>query len=102
MRSGVFPSIQESLASVGAASDIMARKAQDRKVRFMAEIAIQRKWCKSCGICVEFCPKKVFTVGELNEPIISTPDACTGCRMCELRCPEFAIIITEVEESSHG
>lgn len=66
------------------------------------EIAIQRKWCKSCGICVEFCPKKVFAVGELNEPIISTTDACTGCRLCELRCPEFAIIITEVKEKSHA
>ena len=73
------------------------RSAERRQKKLAMEISIQRKWCKSCGICVEFCPKKVFGVGELNEPIISDPDACSGCRLCELRCPEFAIIITEVE-----
>ena len=78
------------------------RSAERRQKKLAMEISIQRKWCKSCGICVEFCPKKVFTVGELNEPIISTPDACTGCRLCELRCPEFAIIITEVKERNHA
>lgn len=80
----------------------MTKKRLKRKGKVIMEIAIQRKWCKSCGICVEFCPKKVFAVGELNEPIISTTDACTGCRLCELRCPEFAIIITEVKEKSHA
>jgi 2-oxoglutarate ferredoxin oxidoreductase subunit delta len=67
----------------------------------MTEISIQKKWCKNCGICIEFCPKTVFTLGKLNEPIISAGEACTGCRLCELRCPEFAIIITEVKEKSH-
>lgn len=78
------------------------RSAERRQKKLAMEISIQRKWCKSCGICVEFCPKKVFTVGELNEPIISDPDACTGCRLCELRCPEFAVIITEVKERNHA
>ena len=25
---------------------------------------IKEKWCKGCGICVEFCPKKILTLGE--------------------------------------
>jgi 2-oxoglutarate ferredoxin oxidoreductase subunit delta len=61
------------------------------------QIKIYEEWCKKCGICVDFCQKQVFTKGTLNEPIISAPEACTGCRLCELRCPEFAITVTEVE-----
>ena len=64
------------------------------KNRVAIEINIVRKWCKNCGICVEFCPVHVFTLGKLNEPIVSAPEACTVCRLCELRCPEFAITVT--------
>ena len=67
-----------------------------------AEICIQTKWCKNCGICIEFCPKKVFTSGKLNEPIISFPEKCTRCRLCELRCPEFAVTIDEKEAKVHA
>ena len=63
------------------------------------EIAVQTKWCKKCGICVEFCPRKVFTLGRLNEPVLSAPEKCSICRLCELRCPEFAITVTETEET---
>ena len=61
------------------------------------QIKIYGQWCKKCGICVDFCQKQVFTQGTLNEPIISAPEVCTGCRLCELWCPEFAITVTEVE-----
>ncbi len=67
-----------------------------------AEICIQTKWCKNCGICVEFCPKKVFTSGKLNEPLISCPEKCSCCRLCELRCPEFAVTVTEKEAKVHA
>ncbi len=72
-----------------------------RKKNAAIEITIVKKWCKNCGICVEFCPAKVFTLGTLNEPIISAPEACTVCRLCELRCPEFAIMVTEIEGSTY-
>ena len=66
------------------------------------EILIQTKWCKNCGICAEFCPQKVYTPGKLNEPIISFPEKCNGCRLCELRCPEFAITVTEKGEEAYA
>ncbi len=69
---------------------------KSRKKRAIG-ISIERKWCKNCGICTEFCPKNVFTAGLLDEPVISTPELCTACRLCELRCPEFAITVTEME-----
>jgi len=57
---------------------------------------IFRDWCKSCGLCAAFCPQKVFH-NESGAPIIGQPDACIGCRFCELRCPDFAITIKERE-----
>jgi len=52
-------------------------------------------WCKSCGICIAFCPAHVFEKKEYGTPRIKNPDACTGCRFCEFHCPDFAISIHE-------
>jgi 2-oxoglutarate ferredoxin oxidoreductase subunit delta len=73
-----------------------------QKKKGTMEISIERKWCKNCGICVEFCPKNVFTLGKLNEPIISASEDCTNCHLCELRCPEFAITVIETEAKANG
>ena len=54
---------------------------------------IFRDWCKECGICSAFCPADVFEKGGQGRPVIKDPDACTGCRFCELHCPDFAISI---------
>ncbi|HHV79988.1 MAG TPA: 4Fe-4S binding protein [Firmicutes bacterium] len=60
---------------------------------------LDRKWCKGCGICVAFCPKKVFDQGEDMRPIVSKPDECIGCKLCELRCPDYALYVTEEDEN---
>ena len=52
-------------------------------------------WCKACGICIAFCPKKVFDRSEDGKPVIQRPDDCIGCGFCELHCPDFAITIKE-------
>ncbi|MEF9991084.1 MAG: 4Fe-4S binding protein [Romboutsia sp.] len=58
------------------------------------ELTINKSWCKSCGICVEFCPKKVL---ELDEEGVYLKDkqSCILCGLCELRCPDFAIYIED-------
>jgi len=65
------------------------------EVKFMpkvpAEIKLNEKWCKGCGICIAFCPAKVFTARADGKPVIADPAACTNCGLCELRCPDFAI-----------
>lgn len=56
---------------------------------------IFRDWCKACGICSAFCPKKVIGRNNAGHPVVERPDDCIGCRFCELHCPDFAITIRE-------
>jgi len=54
-------------------------------------IEFYRSWCKRCGICAAFCPAGVLAQDESGQPYVKDPERCTGCQLCELRCPDFAI-----------
>ncbi len=62
-----------------------------------SEITINYDWCKSCGICIAFCPKQVYEPDNSGRPIIAHPEECIVCRMCEKRCPDLAINVKEVK-----
>ena len=62
------------------------------------KLIINKAWCKGCGICVEFCPKKVLSLK--REKVNIAPEGCILCGQCELRCPDYAIYLEE-EEPSH-
>lgn len=49
--------------------------------------------CKGCGICVEFCPKKVLALSEIEKVTVVNPDDCIKCLQCEMRCPDYAIFV---------
>ncbi|MTI67798.1 MAG: 4Fe-4S dicluster domain-containing protein [Firmicutes bacterium] len=61
------------------------------------ELIINKKWCKGCGICVNFCPKDVL---ELKNGIVNVKDesSCIKCGLCELRCPDYAIYLGGLED----
>ncbi len=60
---------------------------------------INRKWCKGCGICVEFVQKKVLEIDREEKVAAVRPQDCIGCRMCEYRCPDLAIeVLVEKED----
>lgn len=58
---------------------------------------INRDWCKGCGICVEFCPKKVLGLDDHEKVLALRPQDCICCKLCELRCPDLAIEIETKE-----
>ncbi|MCD8223520.1 MAG: 4Fe-4S binding protein [Clostridiales bacterium] len=61
-------------------------------------IKFREKNCKQCGICSYFCPGKVLEQSAGKYPRVVRAEACIGCRLCEMRCPDFAIEV-EVETS---
>ena len=61
-----------------------------------APIQINFAWCKACGICIEFCPKKVYGRNVYGQPEILDKDKCNQCMLCVERCPEFAIEVKKV------
>ena len=56
-------------------------------------IEIFEAWCKSCGICIAFCPCECLDPSEEGPPLVSRPDRCSGCGWCEIHCPDFAISV---------
>ena len=62
------------------------------------KLVINQKWCKGCGICVAFCPKKALTLVK-EKVTLTAPEACIKCGLCELRCPDYAIYIEKTEEA---
>ena len=63
--------------------------------KFIQEI--NRKWCKRCGLCILYCPKKVYDADSLGAPIMARAEDCVGCTLCEMRCPDFALSIEQAE-----
>ncbi len=58
---------------------------------------IDERRCKSCGLCVDVCPKKVLVIGKkiniqgYNPVEQATPENCINCDICGIMCPDMAI-----------
>ncbi|MDP2932202.1 MAG: ferredoxin family protein [Chloroflexota bacterium] len=70
------------------------------------QIHLLKERCKGCLFCIEFCPKQSLKEStEFNRKgyhlvCADNLDACTGCKLCEMLCPEFAISVVPEEEST--
>ena len=64
-------------------------------------IYVDAEICKGCQLCIHFCPKKVFEVGEeMNDkgfviPKVIHKNQCIKCKICELICPDLAIFVED-------
>lgn len=57
-------------------------------------VEVEERLCKSCGICIAFCTRGVLEAqGALRKAVAAHPERCTGCRMCEIYCPDWAISV---------
>lgn len=65
-------------------------------------IAFKSEWCKSCGICINICPKQVFTEDREGKPVILDRSACIGCNLCEQLCPDLALEIRDAGQADDG
>jgi 2-oxoglutarate ferredoxin oxidoreductase subunit delta len=67
----------------------------------MPNIEINSKWCKSCYICVDVCPRKVLEIDQAtfqkgrHPVLVAHLEDCTVCRQCELLCPDLAIVVSD-------
>jgi indolepyruvate ferredoxin oxidoreductase, beta subunit len=61
-------------------------------------------WCKgrACEICVRVCPEGCFVIDRSDRVAVASPQACTGCRLCELLCPDFAIVVHDTLAAASG
>lgn len=54
--------------------------------------SIDQKACKQCKICLNFCPKGVYSEEKEGSIVVTNPYECVMlCTGCEGRCPEGAI-----------
>jgi 2-oxoglutarate ferredoxin oxidoreductase subunit delta len=69
-------------------------------------VVVMAERCKECGFCIEFCPRHILHKSrDINRrgyhPVaVSDNDKCSGCKMCSLVCPDFAIYIAFPEDKA--
>lgn len=61
------------------------------------KVTVLKDRCKSCGICIQYCPKKVLDFDETGKCSVVAADECIACDLCVLRCPDFAIEVEVVK-----
>ena len=55
--------------------------------------------CNRCGQCVRICPQDVLRINEeTRRPVIAYLSDCQSCLLCELYCPQGAILVTPHRE----
>lgn len=67
------------------------------------KVTFREEHCKGCGLCVEFCSKKILSLdlSKLNgagvhPAMITDPEACVGCCNCAIMCPDGIITIEKL------
>lgn len=63
--------------------------------RFLYRVAVNRKFCKLCELCISLCPVKNLI---LNSNRVVDQGRCVGCRLCEEYCPDLAIEVLREEK----
>lgn len=62
--------------------------------KHIENIVVNHAWCKRCGICSSFCPKRVFDTDPEGVVIVARLEDCIACELCERMCPDMAITLS--------
>ncbi len=68
-------------------------------------VKVLSQYCKSCGYCVHYCPKKAISFGKERNglgvffPVVDE-EKCISCGICATVCPDAALELRE--EDSNG
>jgi 2-oxoglutarate ferredoxin oxidoreductase subunit delta len=82
----------EDTADSSAARDSGAIRKRPR-----GHVIVFDAWCKACGICIEFCPQRVFEANGQGRPIVAHAEKCTACHWCDTHCPDMAITVRRLD-----
>jgi len=67
----------------------------------MSKPRIDKKKCKSCGLCILYCPQKCLRLSlSLNDKgyryaEVVQDASCKGCAICYVVCPDVCIRIAK-------
>jgi indolepyruvate ferredoxin oxidoreductase beta subunit len=75
----------------GPPSDAAVPAARAADAPHTVRLEITPDWCKSCDICVKLCSERCLRLNSERVVELADPAKCTGCRLCEWLCPDFAI-----------
>lgn len=71
-----------------------------------SRIIIDPKLCKGCHICISVCPHSVLKPSKKVDnrgfflPVVDDLEKCKVCRLCEMHCPDFAIVVVSDESDT--
>lgn len=71
-------------------------------------IKIKSDLCKGCDICIESCPKHVYTKSSKENkkgvylPCPLNEGDCNNCHLCELMCPDQTITVEDNENENNS
>jgi 2-oxoglutarate ferredoxin oxidoreductase subunit delta len=65
--------------------------------RAQGHVTIFGSWCKGCGICIAFCPQKIFESNGQGRTKVAHGERCTACHWCDTHCPDMAITVRRLE-----
>lgn len=69
----------------------------------MGSVIFREERCKGCGLCVQFCPKKIVVLGShfnslgFHPAMVANGAQCIGCAVCAWMCPDLVIEVAKVQ-----
>ena len=66
-------------------------------------VEVREDYCKSCGLCVAVCPKKVLSISDrINptgyRPVEQSQEGCIACALCARICPDVVLTVYRTDE----